>query len=199
MFNIFAPFARASSISSWIYSGFPGSGNGVNLTPSSHGLPNFNSSTFFAKLSLNFDLISSWTYTTFNAVQRWPLKDKVPAKHSLIVKSKSASGKIIAGFLASKPRTKRKRLLFGCWSCKALADLLLPINARTSTFPDCIIGAATVLPLPKITLTTPFGKLVWKASSKGVINSTPCFAGLNMVVLPIIMAGIKSANVSFKG
>jgi hypothetical protein len=38
-----------------------------------------------------------------------------------------------------------------------------------------------------------------KASNKGEINKTPCFAGLNTTVLPIIKAGINSANVSFQG
>jgi hypothetical protein len=37
-----------------------------------------------------------------------------------------------------------------------------------------------------------------KASNKGEINKTPCFAGLT-TVLPIIKAGINSANVSFQG
>ena len=116
-----------------------------------------------------------------------------------MAKSKSASGKTIAGFFASKPKIKRKRFLFGCWSCKAMADLLFPIKAKISIFPDFIMGEATSLPLPYTILITPFGKLLLKASNNGEINKTPCFAGLKITVLPIIMAGISKEKVSFRG
>ena len=66
-------------------------------------------------------------------------------------------------------------------------------------FPDFIIGVAISLPLPNTILTTPGGNDFSKAFNNGAINNTPCFAGLKIVVLPIIMAGINKANVSFKG
>ena len=43
------------------------------------------------------------------------------------------------------------------------------------------------------------GEYALKASNNGAINKTPCLAGLNMVVFPIMMAGINKANVSFNG
>ena len=98
-------------------------------------------------------------YSIFNAVQRWPLNERVPVIHSLTAKSKSASGNTIAGFFASKPRTIRSRFFFGWVFCNALAELLCPISAKTSIFPVSIIGEAKVRPLPNKILTTPFGKL----------------------------------------
>jgi hypothetical protein len=62
-----------------------------------------------------------------------------------------------------------------------------------------MIGVAISLPLPNTMLTTPGGKEDLKASNNGAINKTPCLAGLNMVVFPIMMAGINKANVSFNG
>ena len=62
-----------------------------------------------------------------------------------------------------------------------------------------MIGVAISLPLPKTIFTTPGGNDSLKASSKGAINKTPCFAGLKTAVLPIIIAGINNANVSFNG
>ena len=52
-------------------------------------------------------------YNTLSAVQRCPLKDRVPAIHSRTAKSKSASGRIIAGFFASKPSTLLSLFFFG--------------------------------------------------------------------------------------
>ena len=109
MFNILAPLLTASSIKSEIYFGFPGSGNGVSNV-FSHGRPSFNSSTALVNLSRNSSLISSCTYNIFKAVHLCPLNDKVPEIHSLTVKSISASFKIIPGFLASNPNTKRNLL-----------------------------------------------------------------------------------------
>ena len=62
-----------------------------------------------------------------------------------------------------------------------------------------MIGEAIFRPRPNTILTTPGGKLSWKAFNSGVINNTPCFAGLKMAVFPMIMAGISKQNVSFKG
>ncbi len=45
----------------------------------------------------------------------------------------------------------------------------------------------------------PFGKLDWKASNNGEINSTPFLAGLKITGFPIIKAGINNEKVSFKG
>ena len=47
--------------------------------------------------------------------------------------------------------------------------------------------------------TTPGGKHSLKAFNRGDINNTPCLAGLNIVVLPIRIAGIRRQKVSFKG
>ena len=47
--------------------------------------------------------------------------------------------------------------------------------------------------------TTPGGKHSLKAFSNGEINKTPCLAGLNIVVLPMRIAGIRRQKVSFKG
>ena len=132
-------------------------------------------------------------------MHRCPLYDNVPEIHSLMVKSKSASGKIIPGFLASSPSTKRKRFLLGCRSCNATADEECPIKAKTSIFPVCMMGDAILRPRPKTMLTTPGGKLSWKAFNNGVISNTPCFAGLKMAVLPIMIAGISKQKVSFNG
>ena len=128
-----------------------------------------------------------------------PLKDNEPATHSSIAKSKLASGKIIAGFFASNPNTKRNLFLLGCKSCKAIADLLLPIKAKIATRPDFIIGEATSRPRPYNMLIAPFGKLLLKASNKGDINKTPSLAGLKITGFPIINAGISKEKVSFKG
>ncbi len=103
--------------------------------------------------------MSSCTYTIFKAVQRCPLYESVPAIHSFTAKSISASGKIIAGFFASKPNTNLNLFDLGCKFCNAFADELCPIKANTSTLPDFIIGDATALPLPYKTFTTPGGKL----------------------------------------
>ena len=62
-----------------------------------------------------------------------------------------------------------------------------------------MIGDAISLPLPKTIFTTPGGKDSLNASSRGAINKTPCLAGLKIVVLPMIIAGIRRANVSFRG
>ena len=80
-----------------------------------------------------------------------------------------------------------------------MAEELCPISAKTSILPVFIIGVAMVLPRPNTIFTTPGGKLSLKACSSGAISKTPCLAGLNMAVFPIIMAGISSANVSFNG
>ena len=47
--------------------------------------------------------------------------------------------------------------------------------------------------------TTPGGKHSLKAFSSGEINKTPCLAGLNIVVLPIRIAGMRRQKVSFRG
>ena len=119
--------------------------------------------------------------------------------HSLIVRSKSASGKTIPGFLASKPKTNLNLFLFGCRSCRATAEEECPIKAKTSILPVFIIGEAIFLPLPNKIFTTPGGKLSLKAFKSGVINKTPCLAGLKTAVFPIMMAGISKQKVSFKG
>ena len=62
-----------------------------------------------------------------------------------------------------------------------------------------MIGDAISLPLPKIILTTPGGNDSLKAFNSGAINKTPCLAGLNIAVFPMIIAGINNANVSFNG
>ena len=182
-----------------MYWGLLGSGSGVKKTSLSHGKPKFKLSTAVENFLLNSSTIDSWTYSTLRAVQRCPLYDSVPEIHSLTVWSKSASGKITPGFLASRPNTNRSLFLLGCSSCRDTADELWPINAKTSTWPVFIIGCAIFLPRPKRIFTTPGGKHSWKASRRGVIRSTPCFAGLNMAVLPITMAGINKQKVSFKG
>ena len=116
-----------------------------------------------------------------------------------MVKSILASSSIIAGFLASRPRTNLN--LFCCgWSFwREFADELCPIKAKTLIFPVFMIGDAISLPLPKIILTTPGGNDSLKASNNGAIKRTPCLAGLNIAVLPIMIAGINKANVSFRG
>ena len=126
---------------------------------SSQGIPNARLSTAFVKSLLNESTIDSWTYKTFKAVQRCPLNDKLPEIHSLTACSKSASGSIIPGFLASKPKTNRSLFLLGCKSCSDTAEELCPINAITSIIPVFIIGDAILLPLPKSIFTTPGGKL----------------------------------------
>jgi hypothetical protein len=72
-------------------------------------------------------------YNTFRAVQRCPLNDKVPAIHSLIARSRSASGSIIAGFWPEPLKLNAIYFLL-VLPCKAIADLLLPIKANTVTF-----------------------------------------------------------------
>ena len=62
-----------------------------------------------------------------------------------------------------------------------------------------MIGEAISLPLPKTIFTTPGGNDCLNASNSGAINKTPCFAGLNIAVFPIIIAGIRSAKVSLSG
>jgi hypothetical protein len=136
---------------------------------------------------------------TFNAVQRCPLKLQAPFTHSRTAVSRSASGKTMAGFLASNPSTWRTRLGLGCWEISALLLLLLPMSARTSTSPEAMMGDASVLPRPNTTLITPGGKLSANASSNGTMSSTPYFAGLKTHVFPIKIAGSNTQNVSFKG
>jgi hypothetical protein len=62
----------------------------------------------------------------------------------------------------------------GCWSCKAIADVLFPIKAKTATFPDFIMDShfstSTINNINNSRETVP------KASNKGEINKTPCFA-----------------------
>ena len=87
--------------------------------------------------------------------------------HSLIVKSRSASGKTIPGFLASKPKTNLNLFLFGCKSCRATADEECPIKAKTSILPVFIIGEAIFLPFPNKIFTTPGGKLSLNALKRG--------------------------------
>ena len=73
------------------------------------------------------------------------------------------------------------------------------MRARTSTKPLCIIGGHIFLPLPKRIFTTPGGKHSLNAFNNGVIKRTPCFAGLKIVTLPIIIAGINKQKVSLSG
>ena len=47
-------------------------------------------------------------------MQRWPLKDSAPVTHSRTARSRSASARTMAGFLASRPRTQRRRFGRGC-------------------------------------------------------------------------------------
>ena len=74
----------------------------------------------------------------FIAVQRCPLKERDPNKHSLIAESKSALSVTIAAFLASKPKMARKRFTFGCIFFNLSATLEDPISVNTSIFPDSI-------------------------------------------------------------
>jgi hypothetical protein len=62
-----------------------------------------------------------------------------------------------------------------------------------------MIGGQIFLPLPNNILTTPGGKHSLKAFRRGEIKRTPCLAGLNIVVFPIKIAGIKRQKVSFSG
>ena len=82
------------------------------------------------------------------AVQRWPLKDSVPAMHSLTVSSMSASGRMIAAFLASSPSTARRRLVLGWAFFNWSATLLVPIRASTLTLPEPMMCGTTTLPWP---------------------------------------------------
>jgi len=62
-----------------------------------------------------------------------------------------------------------------------------------------MIGGQIFLPLPNKIFTTPGGKHSLNAFKSGAIKRTPCLAGLNIVVLPIKIAGIKRQKVSFRG
>ncbi len=75
-----------------------------------------------------------------------------------MVKSKSASGRIIAGFFASNPKTNLNLFFLGCDSCNEFAEELCPIKAKTFTLPDSIIGVAKTRPRPNKIFTTPGGK-----------------------------------------
>ena len=74
--------------------------------------------TIKSRLEKNYEYygFNSKDDINFKAVQRCPLNDKLPDIHSETVKSILASAKIIAGFLASNPKIKRNRFLFGCKS-----------------------------------------------------------------------------------
>jgi hypothetical protein len=60
--------------------------------------------------------------------------------------------------------------------------MLFPIKAKTATFPDFIIEQPLLYLDHKNN--NSMEKLFLKASNKGEINKTPCFAGLNTTVFP---------------
>src|SRR5207248_1212452 len=80
--------------------------------------------------------------------QRWPLKDRVPSRHSFTASSTSASGRMIAAFLASSPSTARSRWAFGCCFFRWSATLLDPIKVSTLIFPEFNMYGTTSEPRP---------------------------------------------------
>ena len=90
--------------------------------------------------SRNAGAMDSCTKRIFNAVQRWPLKLRLPVTHSFTATSRSASGRISAGFLASSPRMQRMRCGCGCWCLRMSATRLEPMNASASMRPLFMIG-----------------------------------------------------------
>ena len=58
------------------------------------------------------------------AVQRWPLKLRDPETHCWTARWMSASSRMMAGFLASRPRHTRRRCGLGWALCSASAALL---------------------------------------------------------------------------
>ena len=115
----------------------------------------------------------------------------------MIVRSKSASGKTIPGFLASKPKTNLN-LFYLDVDLRATAEEECPIKAKTSILPVFIMGEAIFLPL-QIKYSQLLEESFLQRLLKWVINKTPCLAGLKTAVFPIMMAGISRQNVSFKG
>ncbi|MNL21090.1 hypothetical protein D3C87_1423650 [compost metagenome] len=98
--------------------------------------------------SMNASTTSSWTKRIFNAVQRWPLKDREPVTASFTALSRSTSGRTMPGFFASSPSAARKRCGRGCSFFRSLAALLVPINAKMSILPLAISALTVSRPLP---------------------------------------------------
>ena len=100
-----------------------GSGSGVMRTCGCQGIPNGSAPTASRMRARNSSAIDSCTKKILSAVQRWPLKLSAPVTASLTAFSRSASGMINAGFLASRPSTPRIRCGKGCCCLSMIAHL----------------------------------------------------------------------------
>ena len=68
-------------------------------------------------------------------MQRWPLKDRAPVTTSRTARSRSASARTMAGFLASRPRMQRRRFGRGCCFFSTFATREEPMNASAARSP----------------------------------------------------------------
>src|SRR6266850_256548 len=97
-----APLALASSIASVMYAVRCRPGNGVIVTPFSHGMPILSLASSSMKRCRNNSAIDSCTISILSAVQRCPLNESVPSRHSLTVNSMFRVGENDRGVLGIK-------------------------------------------------------------------------------------------------
>mmetsp|Transcript_5172 Transcript_5172/g.15770 ORF Transcript_5172/g.15770 Transcript_5172/m.15770 type:complete len:224 (-) Transcript_5172:584-1255(-) len=194
-----APRESASAIIDSRMDGFDGSGNGVILTPSSHGSPTRSCATAVTSFSTKTSATSSWTMMSLMAVHRCPLYERLPRTHWATAESRSASGSTMPRFLPSSWAKTLRRCGAGWAAMRASAPLVPPMKPSTSMRPVCMIGPIVWRPEPDMKLITPGGSVAAKALAVRMCTRPPIAGSLRTAVLPIRSAGMSMAYISFSG
>ena len=116
-------------------------------------MPGFSASTAAARREVNSSATLSWTKTSLIAVQRWPLKDRAPEDALGDGEVEVGVAEDDGGVLRLEPEDAAQAVGLRVLSLRiASAAALVPMKARTSTFPDATRGLTTVRPSPWIEL-----------------------------------------------